>query len=70
MVAQPERMLKKIPQTPIINIKTTLDHCRTTISQLKFLQMLIATGITQTMTVHKQSRQLILPGEAQIQMFL
>jgi hypothetical protein len=70
MVVQQERMLKQIPQTQIINIKITLDHCKMTISQLKFLQMLTHMAIMQTTTAPKQLQPLTLPGEAQILMFL
>ena len=70
MAVPQERMLKQLPQALIINIKITLDHYKTKISQLKFLQMLTRMAIMPIMTAHKQLRLLTLPGEAQIQMFL
>jgi len=70
MVVRQERMLKQIPQTQIINIKITLDHCKMTVSQPKFLQMLTRMATMPIMTAHKRLRPLTLPGEVQIQMFL
>lgn len=69
-VVRQERMLKQIPQTQIINIKITSDHCKMTVSQLKFLQMLTRMAIMPIMTARKQLQPLTLPGEVQIQMYL
>lgn len=70
MAVPQERMLKQLPQALIINIKITLDHYKTKISQLKFLQMLIPMAIMPIMTAHRLLRPLTLPGEVQILMFL
>ena len=70
MAVPQERMLKQLPQALIINIKITLDHYKTKISQLKFLQTLIPMAIMPIMTVHRLLRPLTLPGEVQILMFL
>jgi hypothetical protein len=64
------RMLKQILQIQTINIKITLNHYKTMVSQLKFSPTLTATVIMLKPTVLKLQQQHILPGEAVAQTFL
>jgi len=70
MEVHQERMLKQALIIPTINTKIISDHCKMTISQLKFLQMLTIMVIIPIMTASRlPTIQLTLHGEAPIQMF-
>jgi hypothetical protein len=69
MVGHQEHMLKQAPRTLTTNTKITLNLCKMTINQLKFLQMLTIMAIIPIMTVHKLPVRLTRPGEVPILMF-